>query len=102
MIDDHLDACTRTVLEGDYLLPRTASGHGGLVVGVMLVDPEASAIESNYGIREPGEEHGVRSEVSVLLGEALAEMATATGMPVISARPWNDAVARVEAALASC
>ena len=100
VIADHVDEGTRTVLEGDYLLPSPASGHDGLVVGVMLVESEGAALESNYGAREPGEDHGFRSEVSVLLGAAFTRMATEAGMPVVSARPWDDAVARVEAALA--
>jgi len=99
VIDDHVDEGTRTVLEGDYLLPSLATGHHGLVVGIMLVESDAPALESNYVAREPGEEHGTRSEVSVLLGDAFTRMATDAGMPVVSARPWDDSVDRVVAAL---
>ena len=55
---------TRTIIEGDYLLPSLATVHNGAVVGVVLVEPDARAIESNYGTREPGEDHAFRSEVS--------------------------------------
>jgi 2-phosphoglycerate kinase len=101
VIDDHLDAGTRTVLEGDYLLPSLASGQDGRVVGIMLIEKDTTSLESNYGAREPGEDHAVRSEVSVLLGDAFTRMAIEAWMPLVSARPWNTAVARVEAALTS-
>ena len=101
VIAERLDEGTRTVLEGDYLLPSLATGHDGRVVGVMLVESEGAALESNYGARAPGENHRFRSEVSVLLGDAFTTMAKEAGMPVVSARPWGDSVARVVDALTS-
>ena len=101
VIADHVDEKTRTVLEGDYLLPSLVTGHDGLVVGIMLAESDAPSLESNFGAREPGEDHGTRSEVGVLLGETFTRMTNEAGMPVVSSRPWDDGVARVVAALAS-
>lgn len=101
VIADHLDENNPTVLEGDYLLPSLLNGHRGEIVGVLLVEPESATLQANYEAREPDDDHRFRSKVSMLLGRAFTRMANTAGMPVIPARPWDDAVARVEVALAS-
>ena len=71
---------------------------------IVLTDTEAAteaATVSDLYAREP--QHGVqstRARVSALITAELALRAERTGVSVITARPWQDSAARIDAALA--
>jgi 2-phosphoglycerate kinase len=102
VIADHLECAAPVVLEGDYLDPSLAAGHGGAVRAVVLAELNEDRIVENYARREPQwPEQRHRARVSVLLSAMLAESAHAVAMPVVAARPWHDGLDRVDRALRS-
>ncbi len=106
VIANHLDTGTPVLIEGDYLLPSTAvqaafagRSAGNSVLSVVLVESDASEVARNFRLREPGAgEQTTRAEVSRLYGDWLTREALAVGVPVVTARPWETAEARVRAA----
>lgn len=99
VVGDHLDFGERIVLEGDYLLPDLVDGHGSAVLAIVVDEPDVAVLQANYDSREPGEEHRFRAEVSRAIAGSLTHRASVAGVPVVTARPWGDAVARVHATL---
>lgn len=98
LVANHLETDTPVVIEGDYLLPRTAPG----VRAVVLHEQDEEQLVANYASREPelGAQHS-RARASKLYGDWLAEQAHAAGVPVIQARPWSDVVDRVATMVAN-
>jgi 2-phosphoglycerate kinase len=106
VIANHLETGTSVLIEGDYLLPsmtarpafrgREASG---AVRAVVLVEPDVRALTNNYVGREPSAgRQAKRAEVSRRYGDWLARQAVMVDVPVVPARPWATAEARVQAA----
>ncbi|GAA2060981.1 hypothetical protein GCM10009801_02980 [Streptomyces albiaxialis] len=100
VIADHLAFDAPVVLEGDYLVPESASGHGGRVRAVVVAEDDTARLTANFLEREPhaGDQRH-RAEVSALVGARLAERAAEAGVPVVPARPWPDVRHRVHEAL---
>lgn len=98
VIADHLEYNARVVLEGDYLLPDLALGLGPRVRAVVLTDTHESIV-SNYHTREPNRgPQDIRASVGVLITAALTHRAQHE-IPIVAARPWQDSLARIDAAL---
>jgi 2-phosphoglycerate kinase len=97
---DHVEFGARVVFEGDYLLPDLLTGLGDAVRAVVLEEPDEDQIVAGLLDREP--EAGPqrrRAQVSVRLGQRLLDRARRAGVPVVPARPWEDGLDRVDAAL---
>jgi len=107
IIGNHLETDMPVVIEGDFLRPAFTvhSGYAGRPAGsrvraLFVVEPDADQIVANYASREPDAgEQRKRAEVSVAWSRWLAEDAIRHGVPVISARPWDDVLDRAAAAL---
>jgi 2-phosphoglycerate kinase len=100
VIADHVEGPAPVLLEGDYLVPDLVGGFGGAVRAVVVSEPVADQVVANYRAREPGS--GVprgRALISALVERRLAERAADAGVPVVAARPWADAVDRIDRAL---
>ncbi|MBB4943799.1 2-phosphoglycerate kinase [Streptosporangium album] len=107
IVGNHLETDTPVVIEGDYLLPALAVRDSfagvpadGRVAAVVLHEPDEAQLVENYRRREP--DHGEqlhRARVSALYGGRLAAQAAEVGVPVVTARPWDDVLGRVVAAL---
>ncbi|MEU4805404.1 hypothetical protein [Actinosynnema sp. NPDC023587] len=102
VITNHRETDLPLVLEGDYLLPAFCAGWtGGDVRSVFVHEPDAGLLERNYASREPDAgAQRKRAEDSAHYGDWLAAEARRHGLPVITARPWADAVQRLESAVA--
>ncbi len=97
VVENHLETDTPVVVEGDYLLPLPPTPG---VRGVVLHEPDAAQLVTNYLVREP--EAGAqttRAEASLRYGQWLVDQAKSAGVPVVAARPWGTALERVVAAL---
>lgn len=100
VIADHLEYDARVVFEGDYLLPDLALGFGPRVRAVVLTDAHESIV-SNYHAREPDRgPQDIRAGVGVLITAALTHRAH-DEVPIVAARPWQDSLARIDAALSA-
>lgn len=103
VIENHVEARTPVVLEGDYILPellaqdRFARSLGvGRVRGVFLYEPDESQLLRNFLQREP--EEGAqrrRAHISWLYGQWLKEECGQYGVAALPARPWNDLLDRI-------
>jgi 2-phosphoglycerate kinase len=107
VVANHLRFGPPVVLEGDYLLPALAAQASfdevpadGRVRAVFVHEPEESQVLANFLAREPdeGEQTG-RARVSWLYGQWLAHQATALGLPVVTARPWETLLTRATDAI---
>ncbi|WP_433273638.1 hypothetical protein ACQPZF_19595 [Actinosynnema sp. CS-041913] len=102
VIANHLDTDLPLVLEGDYLLPEfCAKWTGGDVRSVFVHEPDPEQLQRNYAQREP--EAGAqrkRALDSAHYGDWLAAEAVRHDLPVITARPWSDALDRLAVAIA--
>ncbi|MEV0679054.1 hypothetical protein AB0I60_21300 [Actinosynnema sp. NPDC050436] len=103
VIANHLETDLPLVLEGDYLLPAfCAKWTHGDVRAVFVHEPDPAQLERNYASREP--DAGVqrkRAADSAHYGEWLAAEARRHGLPVLAARPWADALDRLDLAVRS-
>src|SRR6185295_4830521 len=100
VVADHLEYGAPIVIEGDFLLPGLAVGLDG-IRAVVISEPDVQQIVDNLRRREPERgEQRTRAEVSARYGAYLTEAARHAGVPVVSARPFDTVVARVEAAIA--
>lgn len=107
IIANHLETDTSVLLEGDYLLPSTAvqasfAGQpaAGRVSAIVLIEPDRATITRNLSRREPAKgEQTTRAAVSREYGNWLANEAVVCGVPIVEARPWPTAEARVLTAL---
>ncbi|RKT55800.1 hypothetical protein [Saccharothrix australiensis] len=101
VVANHLETALPLVLEGDYLLPEfCAKWTGAVVRSVFVHEPDADQLERNYLRREP--DAGAQRKRALdcaHYGDWLAAEAARHGLPVLSARPWSDAPARLAAAL---
>ena len=107
VIENHLATDMPVVIEGDYLLPETATresfgdvANEGRVRAVFLVEPDSARLVSNFRSREPadGEQRG-RATVSALFGAWLAAEAARQGASAIAPRPWRTVLQRAMAAI---
>ncbi|MFC8715584.1 hypothetical protein ACFUCQ_37615 [Streptomyces sp. NPDC057197] len=95
VVANHVDTDTPVIVEGDYVLPGSATP-GGLVRAVFLHEDDEARVTANYLRREPEVgPQGPRARVSVLYGRWLAGQARAAGVPVLAPRPWEDLADRV-------
>jgi 2-phosphoglycerate kinase len=102
VIADHLEFGAPVVFEGDYLVPELANRFDDAVRAVVLDETDEARIAANYRRREPGNgDQSHRARVSALVGAELARRASAATVPVVAARPWADAIERVDRALRS-
>ncbi|MFF5206080.1 hypothetical protein [Streptosporangium sp. NPDC000396] len=105
VVGNHLETDTPVIIEGDYLLPAFAVrdsfagvSAGGRVAAVVLHEPDEAQLVANYLDREPGHgEQRHRAQASALYGDRLAAQAAEVGVPTVTARPWDDVLARVTA-----
>ncbi|MBB5958022.1 2-phosphoglycerate kinase [Saccharothrix tamanrassetensis] len=97
VITNHLETDLPLVLEGDYLLPEfCAKWTGGDVRSVFVHEPDAAQLERNYLRREPDSgAQRKRALDSAHYGDWLAAEAARHRLPVITARPWSDALDRL-------
>ncbi|WP_030672011.1 AAA family ATPase [Streptomyces sp. NRRL B-1347] len=97
VVANHVDTDTPVIVEGDYLLPDLAVA-GGPVRAVFVHEDDPAQVVANYLAREPdaGPQHH-RADVSVLYGRWLADRARASGVPVVTSRPWHDLTHRAGA-----
>ena len=107
MVGHHLEAGTDIVLEGDFLLPQLATlseydgeANGGRVRAVFIYEEDEAQIAANYLQRE-GEAQPERARASWLYSEWLRAECARLDIPTLPARPWNTAVERALAAVAS-
>lgn len=99
VIADHVDFDAPLVIEGDYLLPDLVTGLGPEVRAVVISESDEDRLVENFGAREPGAHQHKRAQVSVLVDKELTGRATAIGVPVVAARPWETGLERVDRAL---
>jgi 2-phosphoglycerate kinase len=103
VVENHLEAGTPTVLEGDFIHPalaaRDAFGdepNAGRVRGVFLYEPDEAQVVRNLLAREP--ETGpqtTRARVSALRAAWIRERCEALGVVALPARPWDTLFHRV-------
>jgi 2-phosphoglycerate kinase len=107
VIANHLEASTRVVLEGDFILPALAAqasysgrANGGRVRGAFLHEPDEQQLVANYLTREPESGPQVkRAHVSWLHSLWLKQEAERHRLPVVLARPWDTVFERLIAAV---
>lgn len=99
VIADHVEFAAPVVFEGDYLLPELAADAGAAVRAVVLDERDEDQIAANYLRREPGGPQQARARVSALVSAELARRARRRGVRIVPARPWSDALDRVDEAL---
>ena len=104
LIADRLENGIRSVFEGDFVQPAFAASRtfdsiaaDGRVRSVFLYDTVAG-FGANIAARE-GEEQPRRAEISWSYSEWLRAECGKYGLPAISSRPWDTAVARALAAI---
>jgi 2-phosphoglycerate kinase len=99
VLADHIAFRAPVVVEGDHLMPDLVAGLPG-AVAVVLSEPSEDQIIANFAAREPAAgEQRFRARVSTLYDARLCVRAQSAGVPVVAARPFDDAVDRVLAAL---
>jgi 2-phosphoglycerate kinase len=99
VIADHIEYAAPVVLEGDYLTPDLVAGLDG-ARAVVISEPDGDRIVANLLAREPhAGEQRFRALVSVGYEACLVASAQLAGVPVVRARPFHDALTRVELAL---
>jgi 2-phosphoglycerate kinase len=107
VIENHLEAGTPILLEGDFIHPALAAQdafgeqpNGGRVRGLFLYESEEDQVVRNFLEREPatGPQH-TRARVSALRTEWLREVCTQLGIPALPARPWDSLLDRALASL---
>jgi 2-phosphoglycerate kinase len=98
VIENHLETATPVVIEGDYLLPGTATDPR--VRTVIVHEDDEDQLVANYAAREPqpGQQRD-RARASLAYGRWLVREAAAAGDAVVPARPWDTAFERLLAAL---
>ena len=107
IIANHLETDTSVLIEGDYLLPSTATLRSfagqpaaGRVSAIVLIEPDLATLTRNFRQREhTSGEQTTRAKVSLEYGRWLANEALACGVPLVEARPWATEETRVVAAL---
>jgi 2-phosphoglycerate kinase len=103
VVENHLEAGTPTVLEGDFIHPalaaREAFGeqpNGGRVRGVFLYEPDEAQVVRNFLAREPATgPQATRARVSALRAAWIRERCEELGVPALPARPWETLLDRV-------
>lgn len=100
VIDNHVETSMPVVVEGDYILP---SGECGPAVRTVVVhEDDVAQLVANYREREPElGEQWQRATAGVAYGRWLVHQAQNHGVPVVSSRPFDTALARLRAALGS-
>ena len=103
VIENHLEAATPLVLEGDFIHPdlaaRDAFGdepNAGRVRGVFLYEPDEEQIVRNFLEREPATgPQTTRARVSYLRAQWIRETCESLGVAALPARPWETLMDRV-------
>ncbi|MGH8961326.1 MAG: hypothetical protein ACRDWT_08975 [Jatrophihabitantaceae bacterium] len=94
VVDTHLDYGPPVLIEGDFVLPCRV--RDACVRVLVLDEPDRSQLEANFARREPGAgPQTQRATVAWIFGQWLSAEAASNDVPVISARPWDTALARV-------
>jgi 2-phosphoglycerate kinase len=103
VVENHLEAATPLVLEGDFIHPalaaRDAFGdepNAGRVRGVFLYEPDEGQIVQNFLEREPATgPQTTRARVSLLRAAWIRETCRELGIAALPARPWDTLFDRV-------
>jgi 2-phosphoglycerate kinase len=100
VIADHIAFAAPMVIEGDCLTPDLIDGLGTAARAVVISEPDEDQIVANLLAREPhAGEQRFRAHVSATLDAELIRRAQTAGVPVVPARPFQDAPERVARAL---
>jgi 2-phosphoglycerate kinase len=102
VIENHLEAETPIILEGDFIHPslavRDAFGeqqNGGRVRGIFLYESHEDQVIRNLLEREPAiGPQPVRARVSVLRADWLRGVCDELMIPAVPARPWDTLLER--------
>lgn len=103
VVENHLEAATPLVLEGDFIHPalaaRDAFGdepNAGRVRGVFLYEPDEGQIVQNFMEREPATgQQTTRARVSLLRATWIRDTCRELGIAALPARPWDTLFDRV-------
>jgi 2-phosphoglycerate kinase len=105
VIGNHLETGTRTVLEGDFLLPELTAcssfagrANDGRVLAVFVSESDESQLTLNYSRRD-GQPQPERAHFSWRFNRWLRAECARHDAPVVSARPWETIVDRALAQL---
>jgi 2-phosphoglycerate kinase len=103
VIENHLEECTATVLEGDFIHPALTKQstfgdqpNDGRVRAVFLLEDDRDQLVRNFADREPAfAPQTTRAEVSVLWSRWFSQQCQQQGVPAMPARPWNSLIERI-------